>query len=261
MSYLYKSVKEKVVIVTGGAQGIGKATAKLFLEEGAYVIIFDTHIEKGLETEKELSLISDRILFLHTDISKETNVKESVSKVIDTYKKIDVLVNCATLLLLKGIDASKDDWKKILNVNIVGYANCSKYVSLEMRKNKKGSIINIGSISSFIAQSNYLTYSVTKAAIIGMTKCLALDLSVYNIRVNSVSPGTIWTENLEKYTWNTKKINKEMAHSHPKFGGQNMMNKVGDPSEIASVVKFLASDYSSFITGTNIMADGGYVAK
>jgi dihydroanticapsin dehydrogenase len=248
---------EKTVLVTGGACGIGKAAVKRFRDEGARVAFFDLNDELALQTVAELG--AEHVLYVRCDISDEAQIRESVDKVVARFGDIDILVNNARAAILKSIDATVEDWELMLRVNIMGQALVCKHVVESMKKRGGGAIVNLGSISGVIAQWHQLTYNVTKAAMIEMSRCLALDLKDFNIRVNTVSPGWVMTENVHDLLYNQWKLNE--AQIKEKVGDQHLLGRVARSEEIASVIAFLASDESSFITGANIMADGGYTVR
>ncbi|MAT16483.1 MAG: short-chain dehydrogenase, partial [Planctomyces sp.] len=159
-----------------------------------------------------------------------------------------------------GIEATRADWERILSVNVIGYAlMCQHFLPL-IRKSRAGAIVNMGSISSFIAQPQFVTYNATKAAIASMTRCLALDLAAENIRVNAVCPGTVWTQIVERLTQEAG-LTRAEADAHPDWGAAHMIPRIADPREIANAALFLASDEASFITAECLMVDGGYTAK
>lgn len=256
-----KEIKGKVVIVTGGAQGIGRATCEAFICHGAKVVIADINKEVGKKTEQELKKKGGAVLYVETDTANESSVSNMVKKTTEMFGRVDILVNGAAVFIMRGIEATVDEWRRIMDVNIMGYALCVKHVVPEMVKVGKGAIINIASTSSFIAQPKYLTYNATKAAVANMTRCMALDLAEHNIRVNSVCPGTVWTKNGEEFIMKTMGLNREQADLHPEIGGAHMLKRTADPEEIASVIVFLASDEASFMTAENVMVDGGYTAQ
>ncbi|WP_151736033.1 SDR family NAD(P)-dependent oxidoreductase [Paenibacillus tengchongensis] len=252
---------DKVVIVTGGAQGIGRATCENFAKEGAKVAIVDFDIEKGTALQEELNKMGFETLFIYADVSKEEDIAAMSDKVYRHFGAIHILVNCAAKGIIKGIDASVEEWQAVFMTNVVGYVTCVKYCLEAMKKNKSSAIVNIASISGFIAQPEYLTYNTSKGAVVNMARCLAMDLAKYNIRVNNVCPGTIWTKNNEFYIGRDYGVNREEADRHPEIGGKHLLQRVGTPEEVAKSVLFLASDDASFITGENLMVDGGYTAK
>ncbi|QHW35917.1 SDR family oxidoreductase [Staphylococcus ursi] len=251
--------QRKVVVITGGGNGIGATTAIKFAKKGAFVVILEKNVKDGLSIEKKINSITRKCLFIHTDISSENSVKNAIDIIYDNYKNIDILINNVGVFNDSGLNASVEEWSHILNVNIIGTFLCTKYSRKLMKEDSN--IVNICSISGMVAQENYLLYNTTKAALINMTKCLAMDLGKYNIRVNSVSPGTVWTNNNEYHIRKSHGISKKEADIHPDFGGGNFLQRVAEPSEIANAILFLASAKSSFITGENLVVDGGYTAK
>jgi dihydroanticapsin dehydrogenase len=248
--------QNKVVLITGGASGIGKACVRRFLDEGASVAFADVNDELAS------SLLAERpnqpLLYVHSDITDEAAVDALVRATLERFARIDVLVNNAAIFILKSIDATVDDWERMLRVNIMGQALVTREVVAHMQPRRSGVIVNIGSISASIAQPRQLTYNVTKAAMVEMTKCLALDLKDDGIRVNAVSPGWVMTENVrhllyDERGWSDEQIRAEVGNLH-------LSGRLADPSEIAATVAFLASDDASFVNGANLMADGGYTA-
>jgi len=251
----------QTVLITGGAQGIGKAICIQFAQEGANVAIVDIDKKKGVELERQLKSQGFSATFFKTDVSKEEEIKLLIKAVTNIYGPINILINNAAKFIQKGLTASSEDWTEELMTNVVGYALCAKYCVPYMKQLGKGAIVNIGSMSGFIAQPNFLTYNTSKGAIVNMTRCLAQELAPFNIRVNSVCPGIIWTENSAKKFHKLYKVNKEQAHRHPEIGGLDMLQRVGDPTEIAKPVLFMASDDASYITGENLMVDAGYIQQ
>ncbi|HEV8186148.1 MAG TPA: glucose 1-dehydrogenase [Pyrinomonadaceae bacterium] len=240
-------LKDKVAIITGGAAGIGRATAELFAEEGAKVVVADLLRTEDLEA-----------LFVETDISNEDDCRRVCDEAVRAFGRLDILVNNAAIFVLKGLEATVDDWQRSLSVNIVGTAQMSKYASEHMKQSGGGAIVNLGSISSFVAQPSFIAYSSTKAAIVQMTRNMALDLAPFNIRVNCVCPGTILTRATENHMALVGMSKEDfIAAEAPK----HLLNRVGDPREVAYPILFLASDEASFITGTHLMVDGGYTTQ
>jgi NAD(P)-dependent dehydrogenase (short-subunit alcohol dehydrogenase family) len=247
----------RVAVVTGGGAGIGRATCLRFANAGAAVVVAEVNEETGARTAADIIEAGGKSLFVHTD---ESSVATMIGAVMVAYGRIDILVNNAAIFLLKGIDATVDDWREILGVNVIGTALVAKHAVPEMRKAGGGAIINLASISSFVAQPNYVTYNATKAAVANMTRCMALDLADDNIRVNAVCPGTVWTQIVERLTREAG-LDRAAADVHPDFGGAHMIKRIAEPEEIAAAILFLASDDASFITAECLMVDGGYTAK
>jgi NAD(P)-dependent dehydrogenase (short-subunit alcohol dehydrogenase family) len=251
----------KTVIVTGGGNGIGRATCLRFAEEGAQVVVAEIDEASGRETAQSIQTAGGRAVFLHTDVADEDSVKSLVAETVREFSRIDVLVNNAAVFILNGVEkATVEEWRKILDVNVIGPALVSKHVVPELRKAGGGAIVNLGSISSFIAQPEFVTYNTTKAAVANMTRCMALDLAEANIRVNAVCPGTVWTAIVERLSREAG-LDRAAAETDPRWGGAHMIKRIAEPKEIANAILFLSSDEASFITAECLMVDGGYTAQ
>ena len=252
-------IPNKVAIITGGADGIGRSTCQRFAREGASVVIADINRELGEATEREIVAEGGRALFVETDVAQEQSVAAMVQKAVQRFGRIDFLVNNAAVFVLRGIDATVEEWRRILDVNVVGAALVAKHVVPHIKAAGGGAVVNLGSISSFIAQPEFVTYNATKAALATMTRCMALDLAPFRIRVNAVCPGTIWTQIVERLT-REKGMDRAAADADPGWGGSCMLKRIADPAEVASAILFLVSDDASYVTGAHIMVDGGYTA-
>jgi NAD(P)-dependent dehydrogenase (short-subunit alcohol dehydrogenase family) len=253
-------LKNKTAIVTGGGQGIGRATCELFAEEGAAVVVAERNVETGQATAEQIRKAGGQALFVQTEVTDEASIQRMVEASIQSFGRINILVNNAGIFVLKGIEATPEEWRQVLDVNVMGPALVAKQVVPEMRKVGGGAIVNLGSISSFIAQPHFVTYNATKAAVANITRCMALDLAADNIRVNAVCPGTVWTPIVERLT-RERGLDRAAADRHPDFGASHMIPRLAEAREIAYAILFLASDEASFITAENLMVDGGYVAK
>lgn len=246
----------KVAIVTGAADGIGAATAELFAEQGAAVALGDVD-SRALEVRDRIVTAGGRALFRQTDISREADVAALVGAAEETFGGVDLLVNNAAVFVLKGIEATPEDWRRSLDVNVIGTSLCSRYASEAMKRRGGGAIVNLASISSFVAQPQFVTYSATKAAILQMTRNMALDLAPHGIRVNCVCPGTILTRASRDHM---ARVGMSLDEFLAAEGPKALLNRVGQPREVAWAILFLASDEASFVTGTHLMVDGGYTA-
>ncbi len=241
-------LENKVAIITGGADGIGKAGAELLGKNGAQIIIWDLNEEKGKETAENINKEGGKASFMKVNTANYEEVENAVSEIIATYKNIDVLVNNAGITrdstLLK---MTHEQWNQVIDVNLTGVFNCTKYVAPHMVANKSGRIINTSSVVALYGNFGQTNYVATKAGLIGMTKTWARELGRKGINVNAVAPGFIATEMVMKMPEN---ILDGMKSKVP-------LQRLGKPEEIASIYLFLASDDSSYINGTVISVDGG----
>jgi NAD(P)-dependent dehydrogenase (short-subunit alcohol dehydrogenase family) len=250
----------KVAVVTGAGAGIGCATAELFAEEGASVVIAERDEATGRETVDQIKRAGGQALFVQTDVAVESSCERMAAQAVAAFGAIHVLVNNAAIFILRGIDATPEEWRQMLDVNVMGLALAAKHVVPAIRRAGGGAIVNLASISSFIAQPHFVTYNTTKAAVLGMTRCMAMDLAVDNIRVNDVCPGVVWTQIVETQA-RAMGLDRAAADVHPQWAGAQLIQRCADPREIAKAILFLASDEASFITGSHLMVDGGYTAK
>lgn len=251
--------KGKGVIITGGASGIGKATAERFLEEGAKVAILDVSEKNGEAALKELKKKGFTPLVLTGDVAKSSDVKKMVSTAKARLGRIDVLFNNAGILVEGTVeDVTEKDWDRIMAVNVKGVFLMAKEVVPIMLKQRKGAIVNNASCSGLVGDRNAIAYNTSKGAVVLMTKCMALDYAKKNIRVNCVCPGEIDTPMFRQEARSRKmpveEYRKELCEYHP-------IGRLGVPSEVANAVLFLASDQASFITGAAFSVDGGYTCQ
>ena len=248
----------KVAVITGGASGIGRATALRFSKEGAAVALFDRDPIRGEQVVQEIRASGGPALLLVLDVSVEQQVQEGIQKTAAEFGKLDLLVNNATAFVFGSYDVAQPDWDRVLSVNVKGAAFCAKYAVEKMIENGQGAIVNVNSISGFIAQDRSLPYSTSKAALLGLNRCLAMDLARHNIRVNAVAPGCIDTPQLRA---DAQRAGMTYEEDLALEGPLHLLNRFGTADEVANAILFLASDEASFITGTCLMVDGGYTAK
>lgn len=251
-------LRGKVAIVTGAGQGIGRATAELFASEGAQVAVADIDATYGGEAVAAIGAVGGDAFFARTDIANAADIERLVTETTRRYGRVDILVNNAARFVLKGLDATADEWHRALDANVIGTALCSHHASLAMREAGGGAIVNLSSISAFVAQPRFVTYSATKAAILQMTRNMAMDLAPWNIRVNAVCPGTILTRASYDHM---ERVGMTLETFLAAEGPKHLLNRVGQPIEVAHAILFLASDEASFVTGTHLMVDGGYTTQ
>lgn len=251
-----KRFEDKVVLITGGTGGIGEVTAKLFLEEGAKVAIVGTNDEK---LEKAKSELGD-VLTIRADVSKEEDVKNYVEKTVEKFGKIDIFFNNAGIEgKVKPLEnQTVEDFKNVLDVNVIGVFLGLKYVVPVMRKNGGGSIINTSSVAGLMGSPGVMPYIASKHAVIGITKTAALEVAKDNIRVNSVHPSPVETRMMRSLEAG---FNPEDANAAKEQQAAMIpLGRYAEPEEIAKLVLFLGSDDSEFITGSQYVIDGGLLA-
>ena len=252
-------LQDKAVIVTGGASGIGRAICELFAQEGARVVVADIDTDGGEVTVGRIKADGGEAVFVHADVSKDADVQEMVRAAVGAYGTVNVLVNDAAAFVFGAIeDVTLEDWQRVMGVNVFGSSSCVKHVVPLMKEAGGGSIVNLASISSFIAQPAFIPYNTSKGALLQLTRCLALDLGPSNIRVNCICPGYVLTEGTERHL---RKTNTPLEEYMNDARQASFFNRVGTPREIAYGALFLASDESSFMTGAPLIMDGGYTAK
>ncbi|MCE4048620.1 MULTISPECIES: SDR family NAD(P)-dependent oxidoreductase [Bacillaceae] len=248
----------KVAIVTGAAMGMGLATAKLFAEAKAKVVVADFNEEKGQAAVAEIEAAGGTAYFVKVDISKSEQVQNLVAKTVEKFGRLDVAVNNAALTPDNAPAAEFDEayWDRLISVDLTGTALCMKYELQQMiKQGEGGSIINISSVSGFRPQPNNIAYVAAKHGVVGMTKVAALENGDKNIRVNTVAPGAIDTPMLRGSLEETGQTEEEFA---PQL---SLLGRFGQPAEIAQASLWLASDQSSYVTGTTIHADAGYTSR
>ena len=248
---IFMRLTGKVAIITGGGSGIGKAIARAFVREGAKVVIAGRDTRK---LDRAVAEIVGECLAVSADVSSTNDVQKLVSAAMETFKRIDILVNNAAMLLPGTAESiSEEDFDQTFNINVRGLWLLSRAVLPHMRATGGGSIINVGSVLSLLGARNRVAYSASKGAVMAMTKAMALDHAAENIRVNCIAPGIVATEMVEKF--NTDEAARRQREAmHP-------MGRFGQPEEVANAAAYLASDESGWTTGSVITVDGGYSAQ
>jgi dihydroanticapsin dehydrogenase len=247
----------KVVIVTGGASGIGLETAHQFTAEGAITVIADINAEKEAELVAAFKARNQECIYHPADVSNTEDVKNLVKTVMERYGKIDVLLNNAGIEISGSVtDFTEEQYQQLMDVNVKSVFLCSKYVLPHMMSCSSGVIINMASVASFLAWKDDAVYSASKAAVKLLTQAMAIEYAPYSIRVNAVAPGIIDTPMTDRAIGtvpNSAELKKIKGAVHP-------LGRLGLPLEVAQTVLFLASEAASFITGAIVPIDGGYLA-
>ena len=258
-----RRLEGKVAMITGGASGIGKAHAELFAREGAKVVITTRRkVAEGTALAESIKKGGGEATFIKLDVTKESEWREVIDEVIRKYGKLNILVNNAGVSLGKTIeDTSLDEWNLIMGINSTGVFLGTKHAIEAMKNNGEPcSIINISSIDAMVGEAELPAYCASKGAVRSLTKAVALSCAQagYNIRVNSVHPGYIHTELTEKEAQDSGLTPEQYFE---KVGKMHPIGRIGEPIDIAYISLYLASDESSWVTGGEFVADGGYIAR
>ncbi len=247
------SLEGQVAIVTGGGTGIGRAIALEFAKAGADVVVASRRLSILEEVGREVTALGKRSLAVQADISQKADVDNMVQRAMDEFGGIDILVNDAAILTATPLlELSEDDWDKNIDINLKGYYLCCQAVGKGMVERRKGSIINVASTGGLRVGPNSTVYSTAKAGVIMLTRGMARELASHNVRVNTIAPGMVRTE-MSKDLWSDPERLKQKIASIP-------LGRIAEPSDIGSVALFLASDASSYMTGSTLVVDGGMLA-
>jgi 3-oxoacyl-[acyl-carrier protein] reductase len=238
----------KVALVTGAAQGIGKAVALLLARNGADMVVSDINLEKAEETAKEVQPLGRKALAIKVDVAKLGDVEKMVEAILAQFGKVDILVNNAGIARDKLIlRMTEEDWDAVLNINLKGTFNCTKAVVRHMSKQKSGKIVNIASVVGEMGNAGQGNYAASKAGVIGFTKTIAREFAQRGINVNAIAPGYIETPMTDALP---EKAKEELKRLIP-------MDRLGKPEDVAEAVLFLVSEASSYITGQVLNVNGG----
>jgi 3-oxoacyl-[acyl-carrier protein] reductase len=241
-------LKGKVALVTGAAQGIGKAIALLLARNGADIVVSDINLEKAEETAKEIGAIGPKAMAVKVDVANLSDVEGMVTGILEKLAKIDILVNNAGITRDKLIlRMTEEDWDAVLAVNLKGTFNCTKAVVRHMAKQRSGKIVNIASVVGEMGNAGQANYAASKAGVIGLTKTIAREYAQRGINVNAIAPGYIETPMTEALP---EKAKEELKKLIP-------MERLGKPEDVAEAVLFLISEESSYITGQVLNVNGG----
>jgi NAD(P)-dependent dehydrogenase (short-subunit alcohol dehydrogenase family) len=247
-------LENKVALISGGARGMGAVEAKMFVQEGAKVVIGDVLDEDGKQTEAEINEAGGECVFVHLDVTDETAWQDAVSAAVDRFGKLDILVNNAGIARINNVeDTTLDEWDLVMVINAKEVFLGTKAAIPEIRKAGGGSIVNISSIAG-LTGGRTSSYAASKGAVRLLTKSSAIQYAGEGIRCNSVHPGVIETPMTTPMMLNTQEGRDLNASRHP-------LGRVGQPEDIAYGVLFLASDESSFMTGSELVIDGGLTAQ
>jgi NAD(P)-dependent dehydrogenase (short-subunit alcohol dehydrogenase family) len=248
----------KIAIVTGGGSGIGLATARLFAEEGATVIVVDWHRDAGEASARAMCDSGLKAEYCYADVSKPADVEKMVSTTVNQHGRLHILFNNAAVQIVsKLVETSEDDWDRIHSVNLKGVFLCCKYAIPRIIQSGGGCVVNMASILGFVGDPDLAAYCAAKGGVIALTKAASLTYGPEGVRVNCICPGDVETPLLKEYfdkDPDPQKLRDEVSSKYA-------LRRVASPKEIAKVALFLASDDSSFITGGMVVVDGGLTIK
>jgi len=247
-------LQEKVVLVTGGSSGIGRASALRFAAEGAVVVIADVNVEGGEETAHFVREKDGEAIFVRTDVAQANEVKRLVDKTVETYGRLDCAFNNAGISIEGRVhEVSEAEWDRLLGINLKGVWLCMKYELIQMRKQGRGTIVNMSSAWGVVGAPGEAPYVASKHGVSGLTKAGALDYAQEGIRVNEVCPGVIHTPMTAGTL--SDPIRRERVLAKEPIG------RAGTAEEVAEAVVWLCTDAASFVTGHSLVVDGGYVVQ
>jgi len=250
------NLKGKIAIITGARRGMGRSHALTLARSGAKVVVADISLEDCQKVVDEIKKAKGEALAVKCDVTKKEEVDDMVRKTMEKFGKVDILINNAGICqFVPFLEMTEEEWDRTLDINLKGYFLCAQAAAKEMAKKKSGVIINIASVAMGqvgVGIPNIVHYCASKGGVVGMTEALAVELAPYNIRVNAISPGMIETPMIDPIKKDPK-VAEAMLDRVP-------MKRVGKPEEVSNLVLFLASDASSYMTGSTVVIDGGWLA-
>jgi NAD(P)-dependent dehydrogenase (short-subunit alcohol dehydrogenase family) len=250
-------LENKVAIVTGGAMGIGRGIASVFLDEGAKVVIADVNHAVGEKTAAELSGDGREIVFIECDVADESAIKKMVDGTLNRFGALHVLVNNAGIGVYKTVlDTTTEEWDRCLAVNLRGVFLCSKYAIPHIKAAGGGAIVNVASVHSYQNVGGTASYAASKGGVVTLTRVMAIDYGKDKIRVNAICPGWIYTPLIQGIFAG----DPDPAKAKAAVERRQILGRLGEPEEVGQAAAFLASDESSYITGASIMVDNGMTA-
>ena len=253
-----KEFEGKVALITGGSSGIGRATAIAFAKKGAKIVIASRREKESQETVAIIKEMGSKAIFFKTDITQAIEVQNLVNQTINTYSRLDYAFNNAGTegILGPSIEQTEENWNQIINTNLKGVWLSMKYQIPEMLKNGEGAIVNNASVFGLVGSPNFSIYCASKHGLIGLTKAVALEQATAGIRINSVCPGAIQTDMVDRAFGkdNESKAKAQVVAGYP-------IGRIGQPEEVANAVVWLCSDAASFITGHSLPIDGGFTVQ
>jgi len=249
-------LKEKVAIITGARRGMGKSHALRLAKAGAKVVVSDISEEECQKVVDEIKKNRGEAMAVKCDVTKKGEVENMVKQAIGKWGRIDILVNNAGICQFKPfLEITEEEWDRTININLKGYFLCAQAAAKEMVKQKSGVIVNIASVAmgqQGVGMPNIVHYCASKGGIVGMTEALAVELAPFNIRVNAISPGAIETPMVDPLKTDPKTMEGTLARIP--------LHRMGKPEEVSNLVLFLVSDDSSYMTGSTVVIDGGWLA-